>query len=78
MSDTFKMPNRCTDDRPPIKVICVGAGLSGILTAIRLPQRVPNVQLTIYEKNHDIGGTWLENDYPGRMYPQRKRPDIGD
>ena len=23
------------------------------------------VDLTIYEKNHDVGGTWLENRYPG-------------
>ena len=35
-------------------------------TAIRLPQRVPNVELKIYEKNEEIGGTWFENHYPGR------------
>lgn len=23
------------------------------------------VDLTIYEKNQDVGGTWLENRYPG-------------
>jgi cation diffusion facilitator CzcD-associated flavoprotein CzcO len=23
------------------------------------------VDLVIYEKNHDVGGTWLENRYPG-------------
>jgi len=23
------------------------------------------LDLTIYEKNADIGGTWLENKYPG-------------
>lgn len=65
MAEKFKLHQRCTDDRPLIKVICVGAGIAGILTAIRLPQRVPNVELTIYEKNNDVGGTWLENSYPG-------------
>jgi cation diffusion facilitator CzcD-associated flavoprotein CzcO len=33
--------------------------------AIRLPQRIPNLNLTIYEKNPEIGGTWYENRYPG-------------
>ena len=45
----------------PLKVICIGAGYSGILTAIRFPQRIPNLELVIYEKNADIGGTWYEN-----------------
>jgi len=33
--------------------------------AARLPQRIPNLNLTIYEKNPEIGGTWYENRYPG-------------
>jgi cation diffusion facilitator CzcD-associated flavoprotein CzcO len=66
MAEPFRLIHRCTDDRPPIRVICIGAGLSGILTAIRLPQRVPGVELKIYEKNSDIGGTWFQSDYPGR------------
>lgn len=49
------------DHDRPIKVICIGAGFSGILTAIRFPQRIPNLELVIYEKNDDIGGTWYEN-----------------
>jgi hypothetical protein len=51
----------CIDDYRPIKVICIGAGISGILTAIRFPQKVPNLTLQIYEKNPDVGGTWYEN-----------------
>ncbi|XXH00789.1 hypothetical protein Hte_007140 [Hypoxylon texense] len=49
----------------PIKVICIGAGMSGIVCGIRFPQRIPNLQLTIYDKNDDVGGVWLENKYPG-------------
>lgn len=45
----------------PIRVICIGAGVSGILTAARSPKEIPNIKLTIYEKNSDIGGTWFED-----------------
>jgi 4-hydroxyacetophenone monooxygenase len=44
-------------------VIVVGAGMSGLLTGIRLKQA--GVPFTIVEKNPDVGGTWLENVYPG-------------
>jgi cation diffusion facilitator CzcD-associated flavoprotein CzcO len=50
-----------TDDQ----VIVIGAGINGLHAAIRLPQRIPNISLTIYEKNPEIGGTWYENRYPG-------------
>jgi hypothetical protein len=56
---------RPIDGKRPMRVICVGAGISGILTAIRFPQRIPNLELQIYEKNPDISGTWFENRYPG-------------
>lgn len=47
----------------PIKVICVGAGASGINLA-KFIQDLKNVDLVIYEKNADVAGTWLENRYP--------------
>jgi cation diffusion facilitator CzcD-associated flavoprotein CzcO len=56
--DPFHEP---IDHARPIKVICIGAGMSGILTAVRFPQRIRNLELTIYEKNAGIGGTWYEN-----------------
>ncbi|KAH9234571.1 hypothetical protein K456DRAFT_1835234 [Colletotrichum gloeosporioides 23] len=48
-----------------MKVICIGAGMSGILCGIRFKQRIPNLDLVIYEKNYEVGGVWLENRYPG-------------
>ncbi|PLB49298.1 putative flavin-binding monooxygenase [Aspergillus steynii IBT 23096] len=36
-----------------------------MIASIRLRQRIPNLELIVYEKNDDIGGTWLENRYPG-------------
>jgi len=47
----------------PFSVAIIGAGMSGILAAIRLKQA--GVPFVILEKNADVGGTWLENTYPG-------------
>ena len=44
-------------------VVVVGAGMSGILAAIRLGQA--GIGYTVVEKNADVGGTWFENRYPG-------------
>ncbi|CAH0027783.1 unnamed protein product [Clonostachys rhizophaga] len=40
----------------PIKVICIGAGMSDIICGVRFPQRIEQLDLTIYEKNDDVGG----------------------
>ena len=41
----------------------IGAGASGLAAAHRLRQA--GVEVTVYEKNAEVGGTWLENVYPG-------------
>lgn len=58
---------RAIDQARPLKVIYIGAGISGIDAAIQFPKYVPgqNLELVIYEKNADVGGTWFENRYPG-------------
>ncbi|KAM0787268.1 hypothetical protein ACM66B_006503 [Microbotryomycetes sp. NB124-2] len=48
-----------------LKVAMIGAGFSGIMAGVRIPQRLRNVDLTIFEKNESVGGTWFENHYPG-------------
>jgi 4-hydroxyacetophenone monooxygenase len=45
------------------EVLIIGAGMSGLLAAHRLKQA--GVRFAIFEKNDDVGGTWLENSYPG-------------
>ena len=45
------------------EVVIVGAGMSGILAGHRLAEA--GVPFVIVEKNVDVGGTWLENTYPG-------------
>ncbi|KAI0293370.1 FAD/NAD-binding domain-containing protein [Multifurca ochricompacta] len=59
-------PDFSVDEYPRrIRVVCIGAGYSGIVAGIRFTQKVPNLDLTIYEKEHGIGGTWYVNKYPG-------------
>lgn len=49
--------------RTGFKVAIIGAGISGVLAAIRLAEA--GVPYTVYEKNAGVGGTWFENVYPG-------------
>ncbi|KAI0136173.1 hypothetical protein BJ170DRAFT_600627 [Xylariales sp. AK1849] len=48
-----------------MKIICVGAGASGLIFAYKLQRSFEHFNLTIYEKNEEISGTWYENRYPG-------------
>lgn len=64
-SEPWIVENRAVDDARPMKVRVMGAGISGIITSIRLAQKIKNIDLVVWEKNDDIGGTWYENRYPG-------------
>ena len=51
-----------------LRVVCIGAGFSGLVLSHRynyIGNHKDYADLVIYEKNHDVGGTWLENRYPG-------------
>ncbi|KAE8405536.1 putative flavin-binding monooxygenase [Aspergillus pseudonomiae] len=50
-----------------LRVVCIGAGFSGLTIAYKLKHETPLefVDFTIYEKNPEVGGTWFENIYPG-------------
>lgn len=48
---------------PGFRVIVIGAGLTGILAGIKLQEA--GYDYLIIEKNQEVGGTWLENTYPG-------------
>ncbi len=45
------------------KVVVIGAGFSGLCAAIRLKEL--GIPFEILDKNDAVGGTWLENVYPG-------------
>ncbi|HEX2784628.1 MAG TPA: NAD(P)/FAD-dependent oxidoreductase, partial [Ilumatobacteraceae bacterium] len=46
-----------------LRVAVIGAGMSGLLAAHRLRQ--VGIDAVVFEKNADVGGTWLQNTYPG-------------
>ncbi|KAH7381347.1 hypothetical protein DE146DRAFT_704940 [Phaeosphaeria sp. MPI-PUGE-AT-0046c] len=48
-----------------LKILTIGAGVSGIQMAYMIQKYCQNVEHVIYEKNAELGGTWLENRYPG-------------
>ncbi len=47
-----------------LRYVVVGAGMAGILAAIKLKER-GETEVVVYEKGHTVGGTWRENRYPG-------------
>lgn len=49
----------------PVRVILMGCGASSLNFFYQAERHMTNLKITCYEKNHDIGGTWLENRYPG-------------
>ena len=65
LDERLAVEDRSIDEARPMRVVVIGSGISGILASIRLRERVSNLELCVYEKNEDIGGTWLENRYPG-------------
>jgi cation diffusion facilitator CzcD-associated flavoprotein CzcO len=51
-------------DRKPLRFAVIGAGMAGILSAIKLREAGFD-DFTVYEKADRVGGTWRENTYPG-------------
>ncbi|WP_020671010.1 flavin-containing monooxygenase [Amycolatopsis nigrescens] len=47
-----------------VRVLVIGAGASGVATAIKLRQ-AGITDFTVLEKGDDVGGAWRENTYPG-------------
>ncbi|CAK7221282.1 hypothetical protein SCUCBS95973_004441 [Sporothrix curviconia] len=60
-----RLVDRYIDEPRSLRVAVIGGGLSGITAGVLLPAKVPGIQLTIFEKNNELSGTWLTNTYPG-------------
>ena len=46
------------------EVVVIGGGMSGICMGVTL-RREGIEDFVILEKSEDVGGTWLDNSYPG-------------
>src|SRR5882724_11854555 len=53
-----------TNGERALRFAIIGAGMSGILAAIKLEEAGYH-DVAIYEKADRLGGTWRENTYPG-------------
>ena len=61
--DDPRAPTWRKDPGTEFSVVIIGAGMSGIVAGTRLGQA--GVPFVVIEKNADVGGTWLDNSYPG-------------
>lgn len=64
--DSYAQPallSRPSEQRAKFNVVIIGAGMSGLLAAIRLAEA--GIPYVVIDKNADVGGTWFENVYPG-------------
>ena len=48
-----------------IRIVGIGAGASGLNLIRTARLNLTDYEIVVYEKNTDVGGTWLENRYPG-------------
>lgn len=50
----FELEDRYIDEPRSLRVVVIGAGLTGITAGVLLPRKVLGIQLTIFEKNADV------------------------
>lgn len=62
---TYKVQEQPLGTARHIRIVGIGAGASGLNLIRTLRLNLNNYELVVYEKNTDVGGTWLENRYPG-------------
>ena len=60
---TDKASKSADSPRTDLRFIIIGAGMAGILSAIKLQEA--GHDYAIYEKADRLGGTWRENEYAG-------------
>lgn len=63
LDPSYTVADKPIGTRRPIRVVCLGAGYSGLMMGILYNERMKdaNVEFVIYERNEDLGGTWFEN-----------------
>jgi 4-hydroxyacetophenone monooxygenase len=57
-----RLSPRAAAEAQRLDVLIIGAGISGLCAAVRLEEM--GVPFRVVEKSADLGGTWLDNDYP--------------
>ena len=53
----LEIPSRPYGSRKKMRIAIIGAGISGLSIFKVIEEKLQNVEIVCYEKNHDIGGT---------------------
>lgn len=64
-ADDYKIIEKPSRGGRKLRIVCLGAGASGLNLAHEIDTSPLDLDLVCYEKNPSIGGTWYENKYPG-------------
>ncbi|KAE9367187.1 FAD/NAD(P)-binding domain-containing protein [Stipitochalara longipes BDJ] len=65
MSTPYKILNQYHSKPTKLRVACIGAGASGLCVIYKMMLVPGSWELTVFEKNPGVGGTWLKNTCPG-------------
>lgn len=48
-----------------LRIGIIGGGMSGICMTCKLLEGLPGSEITVFELNDQLGGTWYTHRYPG-------------
>ncbi|KAH8898107.1 FAD/NAD(P)-binding domain-containing protein [Thozetella sp. PMI_491] len=67
LSTPYRVLDQYHSKPTKLRVACVGAGAAGLCVSYKMNKMLEpgSWELTIFEKNGGVGGTWFENTYPG-------------
>lgn len=68
-AEPYRVQDRPHSQRRKWRIIGIGAGASGLYLAHQVEQRMSLTELVVYEKNSEIGGTWLESKFLDTRHP---------
>lgn len=57
-SDDVEIVEQLMGTRKKIRIVILGAGVSGLNFMKRAEERLKGVEIVCYDKNDDVGGTW--------------------
>jgi cation diffusion facilitator CzcD-associated flavoprotein CzcO len=59
--DTYAVEDHVLGEPRRLRVVCIGAGATGLDVTYKIKTHLRNIEFQVYEKNPAVGGTWYEN-----------------